>query len=1127
MLNSLNKRTLLTATMQILLLGACASANAGRFPLVHHGKAAPLIIDPSDAEVVRIAAEAFADDVGLVTGLRPEIGTADRNGNFVVYAGTYGKNKWIEALAKTEKLNCRHLADNPWESFIIAVVDRPFDGIEQALVIAGSDRRGTAFGIFELSQRIGVSPWVWWADVLPERKENLYIDSGLHEFGPPSVKYRGIFLNDEDWGLQPWAAKTYEPEVGDIGPRTYAEICQLLLRLKANHLWPAMHNCTRAFNYYPENKVVADRYAIVMGSAHCEPLLFNNATEWDSSTMGPWRYDTNREGILKVLDKRIRENGRYENVYTVGLRGIHDSGMAGGSLQEKTKYLEQAIQDQRQILSRYIDAPVTEIPQVFIPYKEVLPLYENNLRVPGDVTLMWADDNYGYIRQFSNESEQQRRGGGGVYHHISYLGRPHSYLWLNTIPPALLFKEFKRAWETNARSIWILNVGDIKPGELSMEFVLQMAWDIEKWNENTIGDYLVEVSARDFGPENARGIAAVLSEYYRLNFPRKPEYMDFRQGWNIRETVGDPEFSLFHNGDECQRRMEAFEALYERAKALGRNLPPQKADAYFQLVLYPVGAAAKMNEKILSAYKSRVYAKQGRISSGIHAEKARAAFEEIVSLTDQYNRKIAAGKWNHMISYMPMAETVFSMPPVLTCGDTGSGGFAVCIEGQPQVIKPLRGDLVRRAAGNRSDEIILRADAAVLSESMEARTMDGIAAFGLPNGRGNRLGGPADAKAVFHFEIEQGGGYDMYLTVNHPSPEDDSWYVQIDDNDFVTWNSRQGRWQEHFFEFAYLSAGKHTLTISAREDGAWFRQARFARKSFELDQKFADSHQLPGFNRYTRRNYFIDLIAVNRNPVRWQMIPSADWITLSRSAGVLQGNDERVWVDMNYRQAPAQAELRGSVRIIGTDTEGVQTEYDVAVEAFNEKLDIRPGAFIQDNRIISIDADNYAALHQGNAAKWETFDGLGYSGKALGLLPMTGWYVDSLDEIAAACPAAEYPIYCMTGGAAALTVQSIPAFSTVKNRPLQCAVSIDNQDPVFVRLQMGSAEGTADRGQESIWASNVLRNAMFGETELVIPRGAHTLKVWGTDPSIILDKIFINFGNTEDSYLGPLQTIVR
>ncbi|MBN1795511.1 MAG: glycosyl hydrolase 115 family protein [Sedimentisphaerales bacterium] len=947
---------------------------AGSFPLVHNGKSAVIIIDESDAEVMRIAAEVFADDVKLVTNCKPEVVTNQNTKQpFAVYIGTYGKHEKIKKLAEQGKLDCSHINNNQWESFIITVVDEPFDEIKQALVIAGSDRRGTAYGIFELSQLIGVSPWVWWADVLPEKKENIFIKKGLYEFGPPSVKYRGIFLNDEDWGLKPWAANNYEPETGDIGPKTYAKIFELLLRLKANFCWPAMHGCTKPFNHFPDNKVVADRYAIVMGSSHCEPLLFNNTSEWDKKTMGNWRYDTNRDGIRKVLDNRVKENSRYENVYTVGLRGIHDSGMAGETLDDKTRFLAQAIKDQRQILTKYIDKPVTEIPQVFIPYKEVLPLFENGLDVPEDVALMWADDNYGFIRQFSNPQQQKRPGGGGIYHHISYLGSPHSYLWLNTTPPALIWKEIRRAWDTNARNVWITNVGDIKPTEVPTEFFLQMAWDIDKWNEDNLQNYLIEIAARDFGPQYSREIAGILSEYYRLNFPRKPEYMDFQKGWRIRKPVKDPEFSLWNYGDECEKQIQSFDRLYEKAKQLGEKIPAHKKDAYFQLVLYPVAGSARMNKKILYAYKSRMYARQGRLSANRYADMARKEYEEIIKITDFYNNEIADGKWNHMMSYEPMKETVFLMPPVSTCEGSNGKGFAVALEGQESLLTPS-----------------------------------------------------------------------------------------------------------------------------------------------------SDNNKLPVFNRYTKQKSFIDLVAVNNKPVSWKIQPSVIWIKCSKDNGVLNNDDERVWIEIDYDNAPRKSDLSGKIKITSEDV-----SYDIAIDVFNEDQNIDPGTFIQDNNVISINAENYVGAKSSKLAKWKTLEGLGYSGKAVGLFPFTGWYIDKIEDISNNCPVLEYPIYVIDAGKAKLRIQAIPAFPIVKNRPLICGVSIGKEKPTLLTFQMGQSEGTANKKQRYIWEENVLKNAMYGEIEMEFSEGEHVLKIWGTDPSIIVDKILVDFGSERDSYFGPLETKVK
>ena len=290
--------------------------------------------------------------------------------------------------------------------------------------------QGAAFGVFELSKRIGVSPWYWWADVQPEKRDNLFVRGGTIIDGPPSVKYRGIFLNDEDWGLKPWAAANMDTDIKDIGPKTYAKIFELLLRLKANFIWPAMHPCTKAFYYYKDNPKVADQYAIVVGSSHCEPMLRNNVDEWTDNFQteygkkpGPWRYDTNEKEIHRYWDDRAVESAKYESVYTIGMRGIHDGSMPGPKDEgEKIKLLDKVIADQRRILAARLKKPVEEIPQIFCPYKEVLRLYQKGLDLPDDVTNVWADDNHGYIRQLSTPGEQHRSGKSGVYYHLSYWG---------------------------------------------------------------------------------------------------------------------------------------------------------------------------------------------------------------------------------------------------------------------------------------------------------------------------------------------------------------------------------------------------------------------------------------------------------------------------------------------------------------------------------------------------------------------------------------------------------------------------------------------------------------------------------------------------------------------------------
>ncbi len=402
----------------------------GDFPLVDKKRTAEIFISKNDFKVVEIAANDLAKDVELVSGVKPNVNFSNENlSKNVIIIGTLGKNPLIEKLIADKKLDVSKLA-NKRETFQIETIINPFPNVENALVIVGSDRRGTAFGVYEMSQKIGVSPWVWWADVAPEKRENLIISKTKFVSNEPSVKYRGIFLNDEDWGLHPWAAKTFEPETGNIGPKTYAKIFELLLRLKANTCWSAMHEVTKPFNEIPENARVADDYAIVMGSSHAEPMLRNNVGEWKDDK-AKYNFVTNEKGVVNYWEERLKTNGKYENIYTLGMRGIHDSPIQGVKTQaERIPVLEKIIQTQRNLLAKYVNENVEEIPQIFVPYKEVLADYRAGLRVPDDVTIVFPDDNFGYIRAFPNAEERKRKGGFGVYYHISYLGRPLSYLWL-------------------------------------------------------------------------------------------------------------------------------------------------------------------------------------------------------------------------------------------------------------------------------------------------------------------------------------------------------------------------------------------------------------------------------------------------------------------------------------------------------------------------------------------------------------------------------------------------------------------------------------------------------------------------------------------------------------------------
>lgn len=626
---------------------------SGAFPLVQHKKATDIYVDSKDADVVNIVAEAFRNDVRLVTGVTPTINVdAKKISTNAIIIGTIGRSAWVDELDKNHKVSLEQVRGK-WETFSISVVNNPVKGVEKALVIAGSDRRGTAFGVFELSRMMGISPWYWWADVTPRHKDELFV-AGTSIEGPPSVKYRGIFLNDEDWGLQPWAAQNMDTDIKDIGPKTYAKIFELLLRLKANFIWTAMHPCTKAFYYYPENPKVADKYAIVTGSSHCEPILRNNVFEWAENyeneykvKPGEWRYDTNKEQIYKYWDDRAKQSANYEAVYTIGMRGVHDGSMPGPkSKPEKIKLLEQVITDQRTILTQNTKKLVSEVPQIFCPYKEVLDLYQGGLNLPNDVTIVWADDNHGYLRQLSDPQEQKRPGGSGVYYHLSYWGAPHDYLWLSSISPSLVSYELTKAYQYGASRLWVINVGDIKPAEMEIQFSMDLAWNVTDWTPEKAYQYAKKWATETFGEEFAESIAHIKGEYYRLSQCGKPEHLGMLR---------------FDDATENER-ISDYEAIENEAIELDKKVPQSLKDAYFQLILYPVRGACLMNEKVFYARKSMAATDERQAID--YAQKAKSSFDEIKKLTAIYNHDISGGKWNRIMDWHPRDLEVFYMPQV-------------------------------------------------------------------------------------------------------------------------------------------------------------------------------------------------------------------------------------------------------------------------------------------------------------------------------------------------------------------------------------------------------------------------------------------------------------------------------
>ncbi|WP_346238969.1 glycosyl hydrolase 115 family protein [Niabella insulamsoli] len=600
-----------------------------------------LSVDDTHDPVVHTALEIFSKDYVRVFG-----GEISFRKDAALIVGTLGhlSTAQLQLLGK-------------WKDSLQAKSQAFFIGVSgQNLYVIGSDNLGTAYGILELSRMIGVSPWEWWADAEVQKKKAQVLKDGFIRFAAPSVKFRGIFINDEDWGLQPWAAKTYETETGDIGPKTYAKVFELLLRLRANLLWPAMHPSTKAFFHYPENIKTAAKYGVYIGSSHAEPMLRNNVDEWKEEAMGAFNYLTNQPEIYKYWSERVQQSSGINAIYTLGIRGVHDSKMLGANtLAEQEAILSQVIKDQRALLTQYINPAAEKIPQVFIPYKEVQDIYDYGLRLPEDVSLIWCDDNYGYIRHFPNEKEKLRKGGNGVYYHISYWGRPHDYLWLATTHPAQVYTQMKRAFDKGARHLWVVNVGDIKPAEYLTEMFLDLAWDINSIANSRSGlDYhLKSWLGREFGAANAPALLEVMNEYYRLAYIRKPEFMG-----STRTEEKDPKYKsiadLPWSEQEIRQRLSAYKAIDDKVRQLEKDIPPEKRDAWFQLIAYPVRGAAAINRKLLFAQLAR-HGKAGWPPSD-------AAFDTIKALTAQYDC-LRNGKWKGIMNDQPRGLAVFERVP--------------------------------------------------------------------------------------------------------------------------------------------------------------------------------------------------------------------------------------------------------------------------------------------------------------------------------------------------------------------------------------------------------------------------------------------------------------------------------
>ena len=670
------------------------SSGPNVFSLVGKKDKACVYYDAQDFEVVKTTAGLFANDVkevsGQILGVATTKETPQKN---CIIVGTLGHNEWIDQMIAKKKLDVEPLK-NRWESYLVQLVRNPLPGVDKALVIVGSDRRGAAYGLLSVSRTIGVSPWYWWADAPIVKKDQLHLKVDKYISKEPTVKYRGIFINDEDWGLYRWSKRNFEKEVGNFGPRTYAKVCELLLRLQANYLCPAMHDASMAFHRIPENRVVADRFAIIMGSSHCEPLLFNTASEWKRDKMGEWDYINNKKGVDSVLNARVKECAPFENVYTLALRGLHDRAMnASNDMGDRKDMLQEALMAQRQMLIDAIGKPGEEIPQAFTPYKEVLDVYDEGLELPDDVTIIWPDDNYGYMKRLSSPKEQKRSGRSGVYYHSSYLGKPHDHLWMNTVSPTLMYEELRKAYDATADRIWLLNAGDIKSCEFAVDYFLTMAFDIDAFNFERAANYRTEWLCGMLGDQYRNEYQDVVNSFYKLAFARKPEFMGWGYQWTTdkhgRERNTDTDFSLT-NYREADNRLNEYRRIGSIVEKILNNMSDEKQKAcFYQSLYYPVKGCELLNRMILDGQRNRWYSIQQRALTKELEKSAKACYDSLEIITNGYN-SLLGGKWNHVMTMKQgFAAAYFELPKLRDVELAPTASLGVMAEGEA-VLKGLQ-----------------------------------------------------------------------------------------------------------------------------------------------------------------------------------------------------------------------------------------------------------------------------------------------------------------------------------------------------------------------------------------------------------------------------------------------------
>lgn len=1025
------------------------------------------------AGVTRVAGD-LQSDIAAVTGVTANIVNDATDADIII--GTIGMSEAVDSLIAEGRLDVSEI-EGEWEAFTLRNVDGD-------LVIAGADKHGTIYGVYDLSEKMGVSPWEWWADVTPSHSDAIYVtlpEDGYTE-GAPSVKYRGIFINQE-YNLNQWSLSL--DSSGPMNTATYEKIFELLLRLKANYMWPAMHEYSPAFNSNPANAAAADEYGIVMGSSHCEMLLRNNMGEllefqqrWieehpdadlymyhDGSLDADVAYDytdvdeegnpvDNKQFVEDYWRERVRANGSYENVYTIGMRGVHDGTwdpVNADTDAEKIALLEEIIDKQREILSQETGKPAEEIPQVFIPYKEIADLYNKGIDIPDDVTIMFTNDNYGYVRQGMTEEENARSGGGGIYYHVSYHGRPSDLLWNGSTQLGLIKEEMTKAYDSGADTIWLLNVGPLKPFENQMEYFLDLGRNIDELRDVSIMDYVADNAKRYFGfdEEQAREYAAIQCERLELVNGRRPEF--YEQGL----------FSLTSYGDEGQKIIDAYAGLFERSEILYDSLPAEKKAGYYELQHYAVKSAYHIAMNYINADRSVLYKEQGR-GAGVnkYAELSEVHGKSAIEADIAEYETIENGKWTGMID-----------PFVTKNGLNASWNFSIA-SAEAETVTELTYTEMGVAVENQQD-INTRPALEFSGYTKDVRFIDifnkGTGSFDWK--------ASADADWII-FNKESGTVYD-----------DDRIYAGID------WDS--------------APEGESTAVITiTRYIG------ETAVVSEQIEVKLNNNVEELPEKTYAEANGYVSIEAEH-----YTESVSKSSGESSLTDGVVTGSTPRLITDVSggigIIAVYAQDGTLSSVQLSETYSNGAYA-FETPVEpAADETVKGMVWSSFEEMKPLA-DAYGLAEEKATVVYEWQEQDDFGRSGTSMKFMP------NAAESISDNSAYLEYNVNFESTGTFDVDVYRMPTLN--ERGSVKFAVGIDGEQPSELTgnndyYASSSSPHTGD------WAEGILNNNETLTTTVTVDEpGIHAIKLYGIDPGGAVDKIVITTGTKYDSYYGAPES---